>query len=763
MTRSARDSPARRDRRRRAHHSTDSTGELLPRQHRSSYYDHDRASPSPEPTRPRHKAERPRKHRPPESQAESSTSNTLSANALAQLDKLNEKLGWDSHDKVIEEPNQAYYHEKRRKPRPHRNEERTRREDGHRKERRRRTDEEELRHRERHRERPREHRRERPDEYLPDKGHHHRKRRVISGPFLEEGQEEYSEKYREYAYRQDTRGGAPSEFSDEEAARRKRKRLWIIVAIVTVIVLIIAIVVGVVISKKHSKDDPPTADSGLPKPSNSNLQGVDPNSIPQSAKGTYYDPFSWYDTIDFNVTYTNETVGGLPIMGLNSTWDDNNRANGNVPALKDKWQYGKMPIRGMNVGGWLSLEPFITPSFFSSYSSHDNVIDEWTLTSTLGPDKAASTLEQHYSAFVNEQTFSDIQAAGFDHVRIPFSYWALTTYDGDPYVSQISWRYLLRGIEYCRKYGLRVNLDVHGLPGSQNGWNHSGRQGAINWLNGTDGDLNAERSIQLHHQLSTFFAQPRYKNLITMHGLCNEPRMVSLDTDKVLNWTTAAIKTIRANNFTGVIVFGDGFMGLDNWQGKLQTADPLNNLLLDVHQYVIFNTDQIALDHKDKVNFACQGWTQQTTRSMNTATGFGPTMCGEWSQADTDCTQYLNNVGTGSRWEGTLNLENQSMSVLTPTCPTKNNPPCECDDANKDAGSYSDTYKQWLLQFAEAQMHSFEKGWGWFYWTWTTESAVQWSWKLGMEAGILPGNLGNRSFDCGDVPDYGGMGLPENY
>ena len=29
---------------------------------------------------------------------------------------------------------------------------------------------------------------------------------------------------------------------------------------------------------------------------------------------------------------------------------------------------------------------------------------------------------------------------------------------------------------------------------------------------------------------------------------------------------------------------------------------------------------------------------------MDTKTGYGPTMVGEWGQADTDCTPYVNNV-----------------------------------------------------------------------------------------------------------------------
>ncbi|KAL1649456.1 hypothetical protein SLS58_001511 [Diplodia intermedia] len=590
-----------------------------------------------------------------------------------------------------------------------------------------------------------------------------RKSRVVSGPMLEEGGKE------EYEYRMANRGGGGSGdvFYDEELKKKKRKKIFIIVGIV-VLVLAIVIPVAVVVSGKKNNDsggDDSTSSSSSDssKPDNSNLDSISEDDIPDWAKGGLLDPFSWYDTEDFNVTFTNDTVGGLSVMGLNSTWDDSIQANDHVPALDKEFKYGEMPIRGVNVGGWFNLEPWITPSFFESYNTRDGVIDEWTLTTSMGSTKAKSNLEQHYSSWITKQSFADIRDAGFDHVRIPFNYWAVTTYDGDPYVAKVCWRYLLRGIEYARQQGLRVNLDLHGLPGSQNGWNHSGKQGVIGWLNGTDGTLNRQRSLDVHDQLSTFFAQPRYKNVVTLYGLANEPRMVDLNTADVLAWYDDVIPLVRKNNITAILVFGDGFMGLDNWQGKLQDYE---NLLLDVHQYVIFNVDLIKFSHSEKINFACKGWTQQSLRSMNKNTGFGPTMCGEWSQADTDCTQYINNVGWGTRWEGTYNTGNESTQVLTPTCPTDNNPVCSCNNANADPADYSDTYKQFLLDFALAQMYSFEQGWGWFYWTWKTEKAVQWSWQRGMQAGILPDKVWDRSaFACNtsDIPDYSGLGLAENF
>jgi glucan 1,3-beta-glucosidase len=61
-------------------------------------------------------------------------------------------------------------------------------------------------------------------------------------------------------------------------------------------------------------------------------------------------------------------------------------------------------------------------------------------------------------------------------------------------------------------------------------------------------------------------------------------------------------------------------------------------------------------------------------------------------------------------------------------------------------------------------MDAFERGWGWIYWTWDTESSAQWSYKKGLAAGILPNSPDNRDFKCGDtIPDFQALGLSETY
>ena len=84
--------------------------------------------------------------------------------------------------------------------------------------------------------------------------------------------------------------------------------------------------------------------------------------------------------------------------------------------------------------------------------------------------------------------------------------------------------YFLKAIQWARKYGIRINLDLHALPGSQNGWNHSGRLGTINLLNGPMGLANAQRSLDYIRVLAEFISQPEYKDVVAMFGITNEPQ-----------------------------------------------------------------------------------------------------------------------------------------------------------------------------------------------------------------------------------------------
>ncbi|KAH7376954.1 glycoside hydrolase superfamily [Plectosphaerella cucumerina] len=574
---------------------------------------------------------------------------------------------------------------------------------------------------------------------------------------------------------------------DHTAAKaRKKKLLWLGLAILAVLIAI-GVTLGVLASKgvlsgSSSATSSSAEDSGNASPSGTAVSGSDSDGdadavesvaatasattksrtatstasstsstptetecpskddIPKDARGTFTDTSSWLELTDFNCTYTDVTFGDLPITGLNATWDDSARANPNVPALDKPWgSYSERPFRGVNVGGWLSLEPFITPSLFK-YPASAAINAEYDLAKHLG-DKAAAVFEKHYATFITEKDFKQIAEAGLDHVRIPFSYWAVETFEGDPYVPRISWRYLLRGIEWARKYGLRVKLDLHGLPGSQNGWNHSGSIGKINFIDGPDGAANAKRALEIHDRLSKFFAQDRYKNIVAFYGLANEPAL-ALDQVKLEQWHREAIDIVVKNKVHGVPVFSEGMQGLSHWEGKYPEYKA-DGLVVDVHQYTIFDPYLLSLKPADRIEFGCKNLAEQSSRSM---ANFGPTMVGEWSQAHNDCTEHLNGVNNGARWLGTF------PGVPEPSCPSQNDQ-CSCEYSN-DESQYSDSYKLFIKTWAIAQMDAFEKGSGWFYWTWKTENAPLWSYKHGLDGGFMPKKAYEREWSCAQpIPD----------
>lgn len=95
------------------------------------------------------------------------------------------------------------------------------------------------------------------------------------------------------------------------------------------VVLLIIIIAAVVASKKKK--------GGSPSSKSSTLGDQDRGKIPANWQNTYLDPFSWATTTDFNVTFTDQMVGNLPVMGLFTTWDDSAKANDKVPALNQAW------------------------------------------------------------------------------------------------------------------------------------------------------------------------------------------------------------------------------------------------------------------------------------------------------------------------------------------------------------------------------------------------------------------------------------------
>jgi aryl-phospho-beta-D-glucosidase BglC (GH1 family) len=430
------------------------------------------------------------------------------------------------------------------------------------------------------------------------------------------------------------------------------------------------------------------------------------------------------------------------------SFDDNNSPNDMVPSLDQGFPYGSMPIRGVNLGGWLVLEPFLSHSLFSKYPSSDNVIDEWTLLKKLGKKDGFDVMKDHYDTFLTEDHIKKLKEVGINHVRIPVGYWMIDINNDEPFVYG-SWEYLLRGIQWCRKYGIRVLIDFHAAPGSQNGWNHSGRSGDKNFLNSknNNNDELVTRFVGVVRKTQKYFSTPQWKNVVTMIGVLNEPfpdPKIVKEFDMLADFYKKVQTELRNDvplDDGPWLTYSDGFQEIDRWGLTLnKTSFPKS--ALDIHDYVAFSSDVYKLDQSKIANIPCEGWKTKYQRSKD---HFAMTVTGEFSAAVNDCGVYLNGMKLGSRLNG--DFDHPSLNGDNNAKPCTN---CACYKYT-NYGNYTTEFKGFLKKFVERQMETFEAGGGgWFFWNFRTQDHLSpaWDFLLGVEQGWIPNNVNKRENSC---------------
>jgi len=452
-------------------------------------------------------------------------------------------------------------------------------------------------------------------------------------------------------------------------------------------------------------------------------------------------------------TYKNP-FGGTWYWDPNDPFNNTAQAQSWTPALNEPFNYGIDHIRGVNLGGWLVLEPFITPNYYQKYQG---AIDEWTLSVAMAADNAAgggiSQIENHYKTFITEQDFAEIAGAGLNYVRIPLAFWAIETRENEPFLAKTSWTYFLKAIQWARKYGLRINLDFHALPGSQNGWNHSGRLGNINFLNGPMGYANAQRTLDYIRVIAEFISQPQYSSVVTIFGIANEPQAPTIGQDNIANFYYEVYQTVRTASGIGAgngpfISYHDAFVGIAGWAGFLPGAD---RIAIDTHPYLCFGPQ----NNNPMTTWAqqpCANWAAEFNKSM---TQFGFSMAGEWSLAVTDCGTFVNGVGNGARYDGTY----LNSPVIGSCAPWLN------------YQTWSADLKTQTQQLALQSMDALQN---WFFWTWKIGPAADgniespsWSYQLGIQNGWIPTDPRQSAGLCGNTepwqppltgPQLGGAG-----
>ena len=348
-------------------------------------------------------------------------------------------------------------------------------------------------------------------------------------------------------------------------------------------------------------------------------------------------------------------------------------------------------IKGVNLGNWLVLEKWMLPEMFEGTGAEDEV---W-LNRKMNPAELKEKMKEHRDTFITEQDFAFIKEQGVWLLRIPVPYFIFG--DRPPFNGCVE--YLDKAFDWAEKYGLQILIDLHTVPGSQNGYDNGGLTGVCKWCKNPE---EVEFALTVLERLAK-----RYGQRQGLYGIevLNEPisflvYATAPSTGKAVDKEEAKgsgyvplpflenfyrnayrrLRKILPENKT--IVFHDGFR-LRHW-GKFFRKEHMKNVVLDTHIY-IFAMESFVPIH---MPWVYQIYIKSQQRLIERIQRDVPVVVGEWCI----CNKYAEKAVSGKSAE-------------------------KSSDRSAQAAAQDELRKKRYLEIAAMQLQAWESGAGWIYWS----------------------------------------------
>lgn len=383
-----------------------------------------------------------------------------------------------------------------------------------------------------------------------------------------------------------------------------------------------------------------------------------------------------------------------------------------------------MKIKGVNLGNWLVLEKWMNPALFYGTTAED----EYWLPRQLTKEVYEARIKIHRSEYITERDFVTIKSWGMEAVRIPVPYFVFG--DREPFIGCID--ELDKAFNWAEKYKLKVLIDLHTAPEGQNGFDNGGISGVCKWAQNPD---EVEFVLSVLERLAD-----RYGTREGLWGIeiLNEPVL-----EKVWEYMNVQkrfppadenmaegskgispgfIREFYKNAYGRIrkhmpedkyVVFHDGFE-LKAWKDFMQ-EDTYKNVVLDTHMYLMvaemMGCEQSVEGYVNYVN-------EHFAKDIEEMQQYFPVICGEWC--------LFNSLACGKDTQG-------GQSVLNGV-----------EGASEESLS-PEQKKEIYNVVAKAQINAWEKGSGYFYW----------SYKLLVDTVNTKGWIGWDSWDLGRCIDFG--------
>lgn len=292
-------------------------------------------------------------------------------------------------------------------------------------------------------------------------------------------------------------------------------------------------------------------------------------------------------------------------------------------------------IKGVNLGNWLVLEKWMKPDLFADTIAED----ESDLYAQLGLNEMAARLKVHRNTYVTAQTFQQPAAAGCNLVRIPVPY----TIFGDVPGTIGCIAYLDKAMDWAEATNIGVLIDLHTVPGGQNGFDNSGTCGLCTWhLDSSNEvftlDVLERLAYRYAGRRSLFGIEPMNEpaNAFVYH--MNMQRYSKQYPKRVAQSAMIPAETLRTFYEkvyarlcpvlgSGVaLVFHDQFE-LDNWT-DFMPAKQYQNVWMDTHMYLNFSESKMP---DKKLSSYLALIETDFAKALSRAKKHHPVLVGEWS------------------------------------------------------------------------------------------------------------------------------------
>ena len=253
-------------------------------------------------------------------------------------------------------------------------------------------------------------------------------------------------------------------------------------------------------------------------------------------------------------------------------------------------------LKGINLGNWLLPEGYM----FKFKQTNSPRLIQTAINELIGEDEARRFWKTYHDNYITRDDISFIKRSGFNSVRVPFSYRLFVSDTTVPRLEGPGYELLDRVVDWCRREGLYVILDMHAAPGGQTGDNiDDGWAYPFLFESSESQDLTAS----LWRKIAN-----RYRNdpIVIGYDLLNEPIAPYFDTaalnqklEPVYRKIVSAIREVDKNHVV--------YLGGAQWDSNFKIFGPPfdDKLVYTFHKYwvpVKVDAIQPYLDFRTKYN-----------------------------------------------------------------------------------------------------------------------------------------------------------------